>query len=428
MKPSTAIGCLIPILGLAASEALPQPMTTEELLQGAAERIDQYRKADAVVQVITPDGEPIEGATVQVRMTRHRFLFGCNLFGWDSQPTPEDQETYRARFADLFNYATLPFYWWSYGPEPDYSRVTAMAEWCADHGIVTKGHPLVWNYAAPEWLPQDTTAIRALLDARVSDCVARFSGLIDRWDVVNEATDPFRFDNPVTDAWREAGRVEYTRHAFVLARQANPAAILLINDYRLDDEYVALCDALRDQDARPLYDAIGLQSHQHGGAMPPEHIWAACERFAPFGVPLHWTENTIVSGPRVDGQWSGTTPEGEALQADQVALFYTIAFSHPATEAITWWDLSDRYAWMEAPAGLLREDLSPKPAYDRLVSLIRGDWWTQKDLVTTEDGAAPFRGFHGDYLITVEAEGAQVTIETSLGPEAPGRILVQISR
>jgi GH35 family endo-1,4-beta-xylanase len=223
-------------------------------------------------------------------------------------------------------------------------------------------------------------------------------------------------------------RGEYTRHAFVLARQANPAAILLINDYRLDDEYVALCDALRDQDARPLYDAIGLQSHQHGGAMPPEHIWAACERFAPFGVPLHWTENTIVSGPRVDGQWSGTTPEGEALQADQVALFYTIAFSHPATEAITWWDLSDRYAWMGAPAGLLREDLSPKPAYDRLMSLIHGDWWTQEDLVTTEDGAAPFRGFHGDYLITVEAEGAQATIETSLGPEAPGRILVQISR
>ena len=41
-------------------------------------------------------------------------------------------------------------------------------------------------------------------------------------------------------------------------------------------------------------------------------------------------------------------------------------FSHPAVEAITWWDFSDRGAWQRAPAGFLRDDLSPKPAYERL--------------------------------------------------------------
>lgn len=417
---------IIPVLGLAGSPSLPQPLSPEEIVQGAAERIELYRKSDAVVEVLGRDGRPIEGASVAARMTRHWFLFGCNMFAWDTQPTPEDQATYRARFSDLLNYATLPFYWWMYEEAPNYDRIVAMAQWCAERGIATKGHPLVWNHAAPGWLPADVDAILALSDERVSDCVSRFRGLIDRWDVVNEATDPFRMDNLLSDAWRHAGRVEYTQHAFDLARAAGPEATLLINDYRLDEEYAALCDSLRNPDGSLQYDAIGLQSHQHGGVLSPERIWAVCERFARFGVPLHWTETTIVSGPQVEDGWVGSTAEGEELQADQVELFYTIIFSHPANEALTWWDLSDRHAWMGAPAGLLREDLTAKPAYERLLSLIKGEWWTSEDLTTDGDGRARFRGFHGDYDIAVTVGPAEARIRTALAPGSETRVEVRI--
>ncbi|MBD3177211.1 MAG: 1,4-beta-xylanase [Armatimonadia bacterium] len=414
MKPCHAL-CLIPLLGLSGpSEA--QPLDREQVLDGAEERIERHRMSDAVVEVVDAEGEPVAGAQVRVRMTRHQFLFGCNLFAWDAQPNAADQQTYRERFADLLNYATLPFYWWSYDKEPRYERIAAMAQWCGERGIATKGHPLVWNYAAPPWLPEDTDTILALSDARVVDCVERFRGTIDRWDVVNEATDPFRFENPMTDAWRAAGRVEYTKHAFELARQASPTATLLINDYRRGEEYAQLCDELRDEDGELLYDAIGIQSHQHWGVIPPEDVWAVCERFAGFGVPLHWTENTIVSGTQADDEWSGSTPEGEARQADQVETFYTIIFSHPANVALTWWDLSDRHAWMGAPSGLLREDLTPKPAYDRLMELIKGEWWTEEDLTTAADGTASFRGFHGEYTITAVVDGEEYAVDAALIP------------
>jgi len=74
-------------------------------------------------------------------------------------------------------------------------------------------------------------------------------------------------------------------------------------------------------------------------------------------------------------------------------------------EAITWWDLMDG-GWLGAPAGLIRKDLSPKPAYARLMALIKGKWWTSLDLSTDAAGLAKARGFLGTYRVTVEtAEG-----------------------
>jgi len=133
------------------------------------------------------------------------------------------------------------------------------------------------------------------------------------------------------------------------------------------------------------------------------------------GKPLHFTETTILSGERKKQiRWHGppykdwpTTPEGEKRQAEQVAEFYTVLFSHPAVEAITWWDFSDR-AWLGAPAGLVRKDMSPKPAYDRPMKLIKGKWWTaEQQLRTDSAGRVNFRGFLGDYEVeSADAVGA----------------------
>jgi hypothetical protein len=146
-----------------------------------------------------------------------------------------------------------------------------------------------------------------------------------------------------------------------------------------------------------------------------ERIWDVCERFATFGVPLHVTETTILSGPRDGDKWGATTPELEEQQATETARFYTTLFSHPAVEAITWWDFADRFAWQGAAAGWLREDLSPKPVYDRMKQLIKGDWWTTMEGQTGEDGVFTFRGFYGDYRITVTtADGREIPVEGAL--------------
>jgi GH35 family endo-1,4-beta-xylanase len=396
----------------------------------AADRIERNRKADVTLRVVAGDGKPLPRVALRVEQTSHAFRFGSNLFLWRDEPS-DWQVAYRERFRELLNFATLGFYWWAYEPEqgkPRHAYVDAVLEWCDSAGVACKGHPLFWNWAAPRWLPDDHAEMRRLSDERVRDCVRRYAGRIEVWDVVNEATDPFRgrnFDNVLSDAWREAGRVEFTKHCFHVARAANPSATLLINDYRHDAEYERLIEALNDADDKPLYDVIGIQTHQHGGPIPPDRLWAVCERFARFGVPLHFTETTIVSGPRTDEAWK-TTPDGEAAQEEAVAAFYTTLFSHPSVEAITWWDFSDRHAWQSAPAGFLREDMSPKPAYERLMRLIHGEWRTEADLRTGAQGTVGLHAFYGHYDATIRGDdGTTVTRSFSLRRDGPKTVEIR---
>jgi len=60
----------------------------------------------------------------------------------------------------------------------------------------------------------------------------------------------------------------------------------------------------------------------------------------------------------------------------------------------------------------VRKDMSPKPACDELMKRIKGEWWTQTALETGADGGADFRGFLGDYRVTVTAEGEAPVVRT----------------
>jgi len=403
--------------------AISAELNEDEILAGIEARIEKHRKVDAVLSVVDADGRPVSGAEVAVEQTRHGFLFGSNIYRWGKQDDEKLEAAYRRQFAELLNYATLAFYWPGYEKQrdkPNHEYTERVAQWCRQHDIITKGHPLAWNYAEPGWLPDDAEQIRRLQMARIEDCVKRFTGLIDRWDVVNEVTHfdrkPFSDRSPkLTGMWKKVGRMEFTRECFLHARKAGPKAMLLINDYRTGDGYRQVVEQLVDADGKPMYDVIGIQSHMHGGAWPTKTIWQVCERFARFGVPLHFTETTILSGHR---SWNGpknadwvSTPEGEAYQAREVVRFYSVLFSHPAVEAITWWDFSDLHSWKRAPAGFIRKDMTPKPAFVELKKLIKQKWWTEKKLRTGAGGSARFRGFIGDYKITVSRGGKQAGVE-----------------
>jgi endo-1,4-beta-xylanase len=389
-----------------------------ELIAGADARIENCRKADATISVVGVAGKPVVGAKINVEQIRHAFLFGSNIFVWGKVPDVALEQAFRQRFVDLLNYATLPFYWPMYEPRqgsPIHAHTEEVARWCHAHGILAKGHPLAWNMGDPGWLPRDPAEIHRLQLARIDDCVRRFRGLIDRWDVVNEVTEYDREEFAKRAApkysamWKQYGQISFPRECFQQARQANPEAVLLINDYVTAPAYERVIAQLVDSQERRLYDVIGIQSHMHGGAWSNERIWKVCEEFARFGVPLHFTETTILSGERTwdkkpGNPWPSTT-EGEAYQAREVARFYTMLFSHPAVTAITWWDFSDNGAWKGAPAGLVHKDMTPKSAYDALKRLIKDKWWTRVELASNPGGTAAFRGFLGEYRVTVRAPG-----------------------
>ncbi len=418
-------------------------LTEEEVLKGADDRIEKYRKGNAVITVVDQHGKPVPGARVKIEQTQHDFLFGCNNYLSGNLDSQEQEELLRDRFSTLFNYATLPFYWWSYESQRGQTREAKIREtavWCLERGIQLKGHPLAWNYAEPAWLPDSTEEVRALQMQRIEDCMKGFTGVINTWDVVNEVTAFDREDciaqaPKLSRVWNSMGRIGFTKECFMKARKSNPNARLIINDYRTGEDYVDVIRQLIDEAGHPLYDIIGIQSHMHSeGVWPATQTWETLERFARLGAPLHFTETTILSGKRgfdlakKEGAWP-STPEGEAFQSKAVKQFYTILFSHPSVEAITWWDISDRKSWMQAPAGLLDKNLNPKPAYTTLENLIRHQWWTRQVLRSNTDGRASFRGFYGHYTIGVQLPGGfQSNTAFHLTRGASNLLEIQIER
>ncbi len=230
MQPRKTVAGMLLISACCTLCAISVPAAENDvLMDGASARIEKHRKSDARIRVVSSSGEVVSGADVRIEQTSHAFLFGSNIFLWGRSGNDQDDAIYRARFAEVFNFATLGFYWPSYEPrqgQPDHDRTEQIARWCKEHQIATKGHPLAWNFADPRWLPDDLREIRKLQMARIDDCVGRFKGLIDYWDCVNEATDfervEFKRRAPkMTSMWEDAGRIAFVQECFRHARDAN---------------------------------------------------------------------------------------------------------------------------------------------------------------------------------------------------------------
>jgi GH35 family endo-1,4-beta-xylanase len=242
-------------------------------------------------------------------------------------------------------------------------------------------------------------------------------GPISAWDAINETVIMPVFangDNAITPLAAERGVQEVIALAFEEARAADPDALLLINDFDLSPDYERVIEAALG--AGVPIGAIGLQTHMHQGFRGAEQLLAIADRFARFGLPLHFTETTLLSGDLMPPEivdlndyvvpsWP-STEEGEARQADELEVHYRTLVSHPAVESITYWGFTDAGAWLNAPVGMVRADGSRKPSFDRLRSLIKGEWWMPPTAARTDgDGTVVVDGFRGEY--TVSAGGSE---------------------
>jgi GH35 family endo-1,4-beta-xylanase len=392
----------------------------------------RHRTCQAAVTVLRPDGAPLANQELVLTQTGHKFLFGAAGFDIalvDDSLDPGKKALAEARadkFLGLFNSVTLPFYWGRFEPQrgqPATDRLLSAAGWFVERGLRVKGHPLCWHSVTADWLLDLTDA--QILEAqlgRIQREVAGFRGLIDMWDVVNEAVimPVFdKYDNGITRVCKALGRLKTLRLTFEAARAANPAATLLINDFDMSPAYDILIEGCLEA-GLPI-DVIGIQSHMHQGYWGVEKTMRVLEQFTRFGLPIHFTETNLVSGrlmpPEIvdlnDYQvedWP-TTAEGEARQARDALQHYTTLFAHPRVEAITWWDFSDG-GWLRAPAGLLRRDASVKPAYEALHRLIKDDWWTKPvRLATDARGSLQFTGFQGEYELRLEGQSRSFILD-----------------
>lgn len=395
-----------------------------------------HRKSQTTLQLRDAQGLPMAGQKVEVELKKHEFLFGCGVF-WAVQladpATPAEKRPYLEKlwetWSELFNYGTLPFYQGRYEPvegQTQEEQTLRAAKFLVEKGCKVKGHPLCWHTVAAKWLMKksDEEVLENQL-YRIRREIGAMKEYVRLWDVINEVVIMPEFekeDNAITRLCQKTGRVGLVKKVFDQARAMDPDATLLLNDFNTSERYRQLIEDCLE--AGVPIDVIGIQSHQHQGFWGLEKLHEVLERFESFGMPMHFTENTFVSGDLMPphivdlNDWQvpswPTTPEGEDRQARDLLAMVDTLFAHPQVEAFTNWDFTDG-AWLGAPAGLVRLDGSRKPSFEALKERIRGSWHTKLTLTTDENGQCRVEGFRGEYALCCGGKETSFT----LGKDTP---------
>ncbi len=393
--------------------------------------IEINRKCYGYITVIDSNGNPVKDAKIKLNQITHEFKYGANIFMLKQFDSDEKNAEYERLFCEAsFNIATLPFYWKDLEVERGKPRYASDSpnvyrrpapdlcmNFCERNGIEPREHALAYDAFYPDWMVEAAPIeAKRLLEARMKEIAERYADRIPTIEVTNEVT------------WNNGSRFhtepDYVTWCLQTAAKYFPHNELVVNEWtgiwsdRLRDwsrYHLIIEKALRDG-AR--IDAIGMQYHMFYSKdteakdtelfYDPRNLYYIMDSYANFNLPLQITEVTIPA--------YSNDPEDEEIQADIIEQLYSIWFSYPNVEQIIYWNLIDGYA-AYAPlgdmtagenkfyGGLLRFDMTPKPAYYRIKELFEKRWHTDASAVSNDNGEAIFKGFYGEYDVEIDVNG-----------------------
>jgi len=135
-------------------------------------------------------------------------------------------------------------------------------------------------------------------------------------------------------------------------------------------------------------------------------ISSILDQYSSFGKPIYVRELSAPSSQVPDTSW-WHRPWDEETQAEYLSKFYTIAFSKPLVQEIGWsWGIVDGNTFL-TDGGLFHSDLTPKLSYHALKDLL-ASWTTDGKGRGDGNGEFEFRGFAGEYALTVRCDDGEV--------------------
>ena len=225
--------------------------------------------------------------------------------------------------------------------------------WARSHGLTVRGHTLVWHQQLPTWVQAlNGPQLRSALERHVRTLSRHGRGRIRSWDVVNEPLDEQGFGLR-QNLWLNKLGPGYIAAALRWARQEDPSARLMLNDYGLegDDPQTArkrrslltLIDALQ-RDRVPL-DGIGLQAHllaPRSGKPQFSTLPLFLRQLRERGLVIEITELDVS-----DRELPADIDRRDEQVAATYDAFLAAVLSEPALRQITTWGISDRSSWLQ---------------------------------------------------------------------------------
>jgi GH35 family endo-1,4-beta-xylanase len=239
-------------------------------------------------------------------------------------------------------------------------------QFAQSNGIEVHGHTLVWHSQSPSWI-QNIGNRNQLLDAmytHIDTVLNHYRGEILVWDVVNEA---FNEDGSYrTSFWYNTIGQDYIDLAFQRARQADPNAKLIYNDYNLCElgsKSNGAYNMIQSMVNRGIpIDGVGFQMHLTADGINGQSFADNMARFADLGLELYITELDV----RINPQPSQGDLENQANIYREVMQ---TALAQPAVKSIQVWGIPDKHSWCMSVfpgtgAPLLFDDnYNAKPCY-----------------------------------------------------------------
>jgi endo-1,4-beta-xylanase len=273
----------------------------------------------------------------------------------------------------------------------DFTAADALVSFAQAHGMTFRGHPLVWHKRNPDWLEEAVLSSRddSLLTGYIQAVMTHYRGRIRSWDVLNEVIAPpdGRADNLRNTFWLKRFGPAYIDIAYHAARQADPNAMLVYNDWGCEagapenDRFrAATLNFLESALKRGVpIQALGLQGHLglNGPQVDQKKLCDFLSGVQAMGLRILVTEHDVddTGGP------SDVTAR-DRLVADASRRFLDVMLDNPATTTVLTWGLSDRYldppGWRERLMGFsprqlpLDANMQRKPMWEAIARALGG--------------------------------------------------------
>ncbi len=284
-------------------------------------------------------------------------------------------------------------------PAVKFNTIEPSLKFCKENGMKMRGHTLIWHNQTPNWVFYNNydeskgLANRELMLKRMESYIRQvleyteknYPGVINTWDVVNEAIDDNNAGDLRVTKWKETIGDDYIEKAYEYARKyAGKDVKLYYNDYNeyKPEKQNGIIQALKPVLEAGNIDGIGMQSHL-GASWPGIELYMdAVKKYAEAGFSIQVTELDVEKS------------DAENWEEIQKNYYYKLMKNLIAAkedgvniESVTFWGISDEYSWKSPTLPLLfNKDLSKKGAFDGVVAAAQ-EANKAKDKVTPETKA-----------------------------------------